>query len=239
MRGSKASAARKVAFPILISACMCGIAAAPADTAKRAPVDTAKRAPADTAHKGPAPQSGQVMYMAALQKIPGAPISDSTSGKATMTMNKNNLMIKVNAAGLAPGKHEMHIHARKDMHGSTCPQMSVDINKDGIIDGKEGDSLAGSIHIPLTENPLDTASETYPSADPKGNLTYSKTIAFDKLESSLRSRFGLSRLAIDSCVIEIHGIAPSTNLPASVQSEKNKPAQQTIPVLCGKIMKHK
>jgi hypothetical protein len=184
-----------------------------------------------------ATQPTGIAYKAKLEKVPGAPIPDSAKGNANLNISDDSLVITVNVYGLTQGKHEMHIHHKKNSTTSQCPTMKDDKNGDGLIDAQEGDSVSGEIHIPLTENPVDLKSNTYPSADENGVLLYKNTISLKKLQEQLRNKKDVQTFNIDSCVVEIHGISKASKMPASVRSSGLKPSYETIPVLCGKIQK--
>ena len=179
---------------------------------------------------------GRTVYFAVMKKIIGAPVPDSISGAAVLIVEESDLILRVNAIGLSPGKHAMHIHARPDGGMSTCPGKSSDRNSDGFVDDPEADSVSGSIHVPLTDNPIDMTSESYPSTDEKGVLTYNKTISLSELQNILKSKYNFTGFFLDSCAIEIHGISASQQLPATVKSSEGKFANETLPVACGKIV---
>lgn len=57
----------------------------------------------------------------------------------------------------------------------------------------------------------------------------------DKLEKSIKKKYGLEELALDNRIIMIHGVHKDTPLPESVQSESGTPSWKTVPIACGEV----
>lgn len=78
------------------------------------------------------------------------------SGKAKIKIKKNEtLKVSIKAEGLEVNKpHPQHIHGLTDTSiRATCPDISADVNADGLISVGEGFPFYGPIVLPL--NPFD------------------------------------------------------------------------------------
>ena len=91
--------------------------------------------------------------------------------------------------------------------------------------------------IPLHDDPvsMQIMNSTYPKASASGVLRYHKTVSLSALQTAFAKEFKGQPLDLDRRVVFIHGIAPTTKLPASAASLGNIPAQVTLPVACGVI----
>jgi hypothetical protein len=156
-------------------------------------------------------------------------------GKAYFRVVNGELRAVVDVDGVEPadeafpeGLHPQHIHA-----ADRCPDMSADVNGDGIVDVIEGLPFYGPIMIPLDGNLADTSSQvaTFPLASgDRGTYNYSATASVSALEATLGHP-----LALATRHVVIHGMDLATPLPASVASLPGVPAQLTIPVACGEL----
>jgi len=78
------------------------------------------------------------------------------SGKAKIKIKKNKILkVSIKAEGLEINKpHPQHIHGLADTSiVATCPDISADVNADGLISVGEGFPFYGPIVLPL--NPFD------------------------------------------------------------------------------------
>jgi hypothetical protein len=82
---------------------------------------------------------------------------------------------------------------------------------------------------------MEIVRDTYPKAGADGAFKYQKTVSLKDLEAAFAKTFGDKELDLDRRVVFIHGIVPSTKLPASVASLGTIPAQVTLPIACGEI----
>ncbi len=156
-------------------------------------------------------------------------------GKAYFRVVNGELRAVVDVRGAEPadaafpeGLHPQHIH-----EANRCPDMSADVNGDGIVDVIEGVPFYGPIMIPLDGNLADTSSQvaTFPLASgDRGTYNYSATASVSALEATLGHP-----LALASRHVVIHGMDLATPLPASVASLPGVPAQLTIPIACGEL----
>lgn len=163
----------------------------------------------------------------------------NVSGTARFEVQDNQLMITVNAEGLEPNiMHLQHLHSFEETAGdASCPGMDADINKDGIVDLIETRENAGITMIPLHDNPasLEIKTETYPTADDQGRISYEQTVDLNELSSAYKEQFGLDTLDLSRHVLFIHGVGSDANLPQSVESLPEVPAHVTLPVACGEV----
>ena len=156
-------------------------------------------------------------------------------GKAYFRVVNGELRAVVDVKGAEPadaafpeGLHPQHIH-----EADRCPDMTADVNGDGIVDVIEGVPFYGPIMIPLDGNLADTSSQvaSFPLASgDRGTYNYSATASVSALEATLGHP-----LALATRHVVIHGMDLATPLPASVASLPGVPAQLTIPIACGEL----
>lgn len=181
------------------------------------------------------------------------------SGTATFAIANSNFTANVQGQGFAAGAQLIqHIHT-----GSRCPTMADDKNSDGFIDVVEAGAASGQILVPLDGNLITQMDQPagggdagagagngmvvgYPSADGSGNFTYTQSAPVDQMLANLKSgtpdasgvvaKLGQNEeLNLASRVVTVHGVAATTQLPATVQSIMGLPAYMTLPVACGTI----
>jgi hypothetical protein len=177
-------------------------------------------------------------YVAELHPLNADALGRSASGTAMFDVEDGRLTITVLANGLAPGvMHLQHYHGLPEGKDATCPTPQADTNGDGLIDLVETEPMAGTTMVPFHADPasLEIASDTYPIANEEGTIRYKQAVPVDDLERALADKFGVSGLALEERVVFLHGTAPDTDLPASVQSLPDVPAQVTLPIACGTI----
>lgn len=177
-------------------------------------------------------------YVAELMPLNATSPDLTVGGTVTFTVDAGQLMITTTADGLAPRiMHMQHYHGFPGGDAATCPLPPADTNGDGYIDLIETEPMAGTTMVPLHEDPasLTIASDTYPTADESGAVRYQQGVSIDRLRQALGDKFGIPELELEKRVVFLHGVAPDTGLPASVQSLPGVPAQMTLPVACGVI----
>lgn len=171
-------------------------------------------------------------YQANLAAINGS----NATGTVMITVNGNQATVTEKVSGLAPtfgGKpypHVQHIHIGAK---GTCPDMSADTNKDGVISTTEGAPFYGGIGATLS-----TSGDTSPAAGTDlavagmgAAYTYQRTITLDaKTADSLKAGTG---------VVVVHGLDPAT-LSAAAQAAPSDlvpslPLAATSPALCGTL----
>ena len=184
--------------------------------------------------------AGPVTYVAALQPLNTSTTGLQTSGEARIVVNGDSLTITTNVKGVAPGMmHLQHFHGFADNRDAICPTAAADTNHDGVIDIHETEPMVGVTMVPFTSDPvsMQIVTNTYPTAGADGSYTYSKTVSLAALDSAFKKTFNGSDLDIAGRVVMIHGIPDSTKLKSSVSSLGDIPAQVTIPIACGKLVK--
>lgn len=146
------------------------------------------------------------------------------SGNASFMQVGRHLTVTINATGLEPGVHPIHIHG-KDQAKAECPTASNDTNGDGYVSVIEGAPAYGLIKLNLTSPQTafgtpPTPALFYPFAGtPKissfpfvgtnGVLHFSNTFTFNNTSAAQAAFKSLKPLG-DQAVV-IHGaIAPQS-----------------------------
>ena len=202
--------------------------------ANPAAADAAASAAAGTAAPGP------VTYVAELQPMNTSTTGLQTSGEARIVVDGDSLTITTSVKGVAPSMmHLQHFHGFADNRNSVCPTAAADTNHDGVIDIHETEPLVGVTMVPFTSDPvsMQIVTNTYPTAAADGSYRYSKTVSVAALDSAFKKTFNDNDLDIANRVVMIHGIPATTKLKPSVSSLGDIPAQVTIPIACGKLVK--
>jgi hypothetical protein len=140
------------------------------------------------------------------------------------------------------------IHAQNVRTGTRCPTLDDDLNQDGIIDASEGEAIYGPLLFPLDGDLSSQSSHdgVFPVGDIYGNYIYSKVTKFTSFIKDLRSmdnNDGYPKLPkekpldIEGRVVVVHGIDSAVELPSSVMSVGRLSRHQSLPIVCGVIMK--
>jgi hypothetical protein len=162
-------------------------------------------------------------------------------GKATFAISGDELTIHVTAQGVPPSiVHLQHFHGFSEGEmDARCPTTADDANGDGIIDLIETEPLAGTTMVPFHDDPvgMEIVRDTYPSAGADAAYSYEIKVSLAVLQDSFASKFEGQQLDLDRRVVFLHGVPESTDLPASVASLGDIPAQVTLPIACGEIAK--
>ncbi len=186
-------------------------------------------------------QDGDATYRAMLSPLNAEVVGSQTAGEAVLTVAGDDLAIHVEIGGAPAGMmHLQHIHGFKEgSEQSRCPTAESDANGDGIIDLIETEPLAGITMIPLHEDPvnMEIVNDTYPKADAEGSYTYDNAVSLKALEKAFDEKFQGQKLDLARRVIFVHGVPDQTKLPDTVASLGDVPAQITLPIACGMIMK--
>jgi hypothetical protein len=197
-----------------------------------APAALAGAQTADTNSQSP------TVYVAHLAPMNSKVTGLETTGEASFTITGDSLRISVKAEGLPPDMmHLQHFHGFKDNRDATCPTEAADVNHDGIVDLIETEPTSGTMMVPFHDDPvsMEIVRDTYPKAGADGTFQYQKTVSLKDLGAAFAKAFGDKELDLDRRVVFIHGILPSTKLPASAASLGTIPAQVTLPIACGEI----
>jgi hypothetical protein len=178
------------------------------------------------------------VFVAELHAMNSNVTGRNAAGRATFTITGDKLAIDIEAQGLpADMMHLAHFHGFTDNRRATCPPPDADKNRDGIVDLIETEPYSGVTMVPFNADPvaLHIVSSTYPKASANGTWTYHKTVALKALQAAVEKAYHDAHLDLGRRVVYIHGVPPSTKLPASVQSLDHIPAQVTLPIACGEI----
>lgn len=181
-------------------------------------------------------------YVANLEPLNTNITKMNTTAQARFVMTKDSLLVTIDVKDAPPGiEHWQHFHGFTDNKAATCATAANDANGDGIIDVVETESVSGTTMVPFNDKTeeMDVGSDTYPKADSDSGYHYETRISLEKLRASFKKAFGDSTLDLDRRVLYIHGVPENSNLPKSVASIGDIPANVTIPIACGKIEKLK
>lgn len=184
-----------------------------------------------------ADNQSSVAYVAQLHPMNTKATGVETTAEARFSISGDTLTISLDAEKLPPEMHLQHFHGFKDNRDATCPTEAADVNHDGIIDLIETEPTSGTTMVPFHDDPvsMEIVRDTYPKAGADGTFQYQKTVSLKDLEAAFTKAFGDKELDLDRRVVFIHGILPSTKLPASAASLGTIPAQVTLPIACGEI----
>jgi len=180
-------------------------------------------------------------YRAELSALNASVTGSEASGEVVLTISGDDLTIRITVEGVpADMMHLQHFHgfpeAGKAAH---CATMEQDANGDGIVDLIETEPVSGTTMVPFHDDPVSMAvvNDTYPKADANGAYTYEKTVSLKALEAAFAKAFPDSNgnLDLGHRVVYIHGIPDSQELPSTVASLGDIPAQITIPIACGEL----
>ena len=178
-------------------------------------------------------------YKAELSPLNAKTTGSDASGEATFRISGDRLTIRVTAKGVPPNmEHLQHFHGfAKGDRISRCPTAGDDKNGDGIIDIVETEPVAGTTVVPFDADPvgMSAVNDTFPRAGADGSYSYQKTVSLKALEAAFTKKFAGQRLDFDRRVVFLHGVPPSTELPATAASLDHLPAQLLLPIACGEI----
>ncbi len=186
-------------------------------------------------------QHPDATYSATFTPLNSNVTGSDAAGNVTFTITGDQLTIQVTATGVPPDtEHWQHFHgfAEGDKHAA-CPSASEDANGDGIIDLIETEPVAGTTMVPLNDDPvnMDIPTDTYPTAGADGAYSYEKTVSLKAMQDAFAAQFPGQSLDLDRRVVFLHGTASSASLPDTVASLGDIPAQVTLPIACGQLVK--
>lgn len=185
-------------------------------------------------------ESDKVIYEAQLTSLNDATTGTETTGIAQFVVEGDHMKVTIDVKGSPAGiEHWQHFHGFINGDGATCASADQDANGDGIIDVVETEEVSGTTMVPFNAIPtdMDLGDDSYPVADENGNYHYSANIAMKDLENVFGDAFEGADVNLDSRVLYIHGVPKDTQLPESVKTVADIPAQITLPIACGEIHK--
>lgn len=143
----------------------------------------------------------------------------SAVGTADISISGDELKATIRMGAAKPGTHAQHIHT-----GTRCPTPADDTNGDGVVDATEASAVYGGVLLAL-DSDLVGGAGTFPNG-----ITYN----YDQSASvaQVLTNLGLSALALEGKVVNVHGVPETTNLPATVQGGK-----AAFPISCGVLRK--
>lgn len=150
--------------------------------------------------------------------------NSGVSGQAAVTVEGNQITVRVDAQGTEEPVHAQHIHGFVE-NASSCPTAAADTSGDGRISVGEGAPSYGGILVPL-DGSLDTAEglgdlETFPTGGSDGDYSYRQSITMGNLDVNDDRSF--DDLNLGDHAVVVHG--------RTVDSEY----QATLPVACGTL----
>lgn len=184
----------------------------------------------------------RIVYEADIVALNSEITGSETTGKATFVVEDGQMHVTIDVKGSpANMEHWQHFHGFEDASDATCATADSDANGDGIIDLMETETNSGTTMVPFNDLPaeMNIPTDTYPVADKDGNYRYEATVPMDKLEATFAEHFGDTGIHLENRVLYIHGVPANKKLPKSVASLGDIPAQVTLPIACGKIMRVK
>lgn len=185
-----------------------------------------------------APVVLEEVYEAQIQSLNSNITKTQTNGTAKFVISGDTLTAIIQIKDAPPEmEHWQHFHGFVNDSIATCASSDQDKNKDGIVDVTETEPVSGTTMVPFNAQPaeMQLGSNTYPKSGADGSYNYEVKIPLKQLQGAFAKSFGDSALHLDRRVLYIHGVPSGTNLPASVASVGDIPAQVTLPIACGKI----
>lgn len=173
-----------------------------------------------------------------------AHVAGDVTGRALVKVNGDDMTfeVKVNNSP-AQIAHAQYIHV-----ADSCPTLSSDVNKDGVIDAVEGRRNYGPAIIPLDFH-LKTQIEKdirFPSADFSGDYFYRQSVSMLEMMKDLMTKdLNLSDnivkvksgLGLAGRQIVIYGVPTNANLPDTVAALKGQTKHSSLPIACGAFVK--
>jgi hypothetical protein len=187
----------------------------------------------------PAAQAAEA-YRATLVPMNTGAAHSEVRGEVRITVSDADATFELHARGLSPSMmHMAHVHGFDNDRNATCPGVQADVNGDGIVDLLETEPTSGVTMIPFNGAPaaLKIASDTYPVASKDGTVAYRQQLSLAELSQALSARFKGASPDFDKRVVFVHGVPPTARLPQSTASLPGVPAQVTIPIACGKLVR--
>ncbi len=170
------------------------------------------------------------IYQAVLYPI-NKPHTGPISSSLTIVKMDDELRFHVRSSGLAPDTmHLQNIHV-----GFRCPDVSDDINQDGLIDTEEGGKIYKHILIPLDDelNSQRVGSGIFPISNYFGQYFWSRATSTKNLLNDL---YDLDINKADE-IIKLNPDEPFHLKDKLIVISTKQDDQQDIPIACGVIQK--
>ena len=120
--------------------------------------------------------------------------------------------------------HKQYIHT-----GVTCPSIADDRNGDGIVDWEETQQVAGPVLLSM-DRQIESSND--------GGFPIGRRYNYVERASLTAIRDILPQgevFSLEGRVVIIYGVSPSTNLPDTVATNGDEPANVNIPISCAVI----
>lgn len=179
-------------------------------------------------------------YQVNLMPLNSNVVGEGVRGVALINVHDDTFEVETEMEGVSSTVHAQHIHA-----AAVCPTEADDTNGDGVVDVIEGVPSYGPILVPLDNNLASQSAGTFPFAS-GGNFTYEESTPLTQMIQALQQpdsdpndavvTLGADEdLDLDRRTIVIHGVAESTELPATVATIGDLEAYKSVPIACGVI----
>jgi hypothetical protein len=185
------------------------------------------------------------IYRAILAPM-NAGVAGNTVGTIEITITGDDVVVTSNVSGAPNGVK----HLQNVMLSTSCPEAAADANQDTFIDIIEGVPSTGPILIPLDSNLSEQiGGMSYgPIANRAGKYFYRRSTSLTALLADLRApdadaTDALAKLPpgqelnLAGRVVLIHGVPTSAALPDTVATVGDLPAEQTLPIACGVLVR--
>lgn len=178
----------------------------------------------------PEPETIQKIYRADLRAV-NPLVADGLRGQVLLRLEGETFEANVAAQDVPGVFHPQHIRT-----GKSCPGPEADLNRDGLIDFNESQSVTGPIFIPLDDdlNNVVADSAEYPNGGFVGAYVYQEETTRRQVVSELGAEAGLD---LENRVVMIFGVELDQTLPPTVPSPDGRPPQETFPLACGELSK--
>lgn len=183
-----------------------------------------------------APAQALIMFTSDLKPLNGSGVT----GTANLTLNKNELTVRIDATGLEPDQtHPQHIHGLVGTNGhpqvSLAPTETNDADGDGFIELAEGLPAYGPVLLPLTSPPGGATADF--STAPGGVINFQQVYQLPDL-GIYADEFSVAELLpLTWREIVLHGMTVDGTAGAGTPGEVNGTAgyKATLPVAAGLI----
>lgn len=162
-------------------------------------------------------------------------LNDSgASSQVDVTLDGTSLTVSVTGSGFAAGAViPQHVHFTSGTD-STCPDVDVDEDGDGLISTAEGVPSYGGVQIALTTEGDFTgdsglATDRFPTASDEGNIDYERTF---ELDEAMAQSLTEQQFAIVQHGVDLDG-SGSFDGDAESSLDPSLPLEATIPAVCG------
>lgn len=185
------------------------------------------------------------LYAAILAPL-NSGVAGETVGNVQVQIAGDDFAVEVNVKGAPAGVK----HLQSIMTGSKCPDLSNDLNNDGLIDVQEAMQVYGKVLIPLDSNLREqiAGSDFGPIANSAGSYVYRRSVSLATILADLKAPdpdtqdhivklpFG-SDLNLSGRVVVVHGVSVDSALTDSVATVGDLTSAQSLPIACGQLVR--